>query len=196
MISSKGRFDQFHKNKHEDGAAMIVVVCVLMVVMIICLTLIVGAYQTMSTVNDGLGDVTSYQQAKSFSDVLKKRIICSDELVVPSSPDNLAAYIQQFAGDESNLFEPGTTTEIEGGPIQEFQAKNIGDGYSNLRLVLNKQRVRAGESLLFVTVMAEKDDKVVSSVTAGYRVLTSTTPDPMDSTKEIKKVKLAFRAYY
>ena len=53
MMSSKGRFDQFHKNKHEDGAAMIVVVCVLMVVMLLCLTLIVGAYQTMSTVNDG-----------------------------------------------------------------------------------------------------------------------------------------------
>ncbi len=195
-MSSKGRFDQFHKNKHEDGAAMIVVVCVLMVVMLLCLTLIVGAYQTMSTVNDGLGDVTNYQQAKSFSDVLKKRIVSTDEIVVPSSPSNLTEYIQQFAGNESNLFEPGTTTEIEGGPTEEYLAENIGSGYSNLRLVLNKKRVRAGESMLFVTVMAEKDKKVVSTVTAGYRVLTSTTTDPNDSTKQINKVKLAFRAYY
>ncbi len=175
---------------------MIVVVCVLMVVMLLCLTLIVGAYQTMSTVNDGLGDVTNYQQAKSFSDVLKKRIVSTDEIVVPSSPGNLTEYIQQFAGNESNLFEPGTTTEIEGGPTEEYLAEDIGDGYSNLRLVLNKKRVRAGESMLFVTVMAEKDKKVVSTVTAGYRVLTSTTTDPNDSTKQINKVKLAFRAYY
>ena len=63
---------KLHKN--EKGAAMIVVVCVLMVTMIICLTIIVGAYQTVATTNNGGRDVAYYQQALSFSELLKKKL--------------------------------------------------------------------------------------------------------------------------
>ena len=172
---------------------MIVVVCVLMVVMIICLTLIVGAYQTMSSVNDGLRDVSDYQQAKSFSDVLRKRIVCTSA-EVPSDGSSVVNYILKFAGDMTEF--DGNPQAAEEGLTKELFANVGSEGYDNLRIILNKKKVSTTKCTLFISVMTEtSDEKVMSMVKAGYDVDVFEETDPGDGSIK-KKMNVVFRAYY
>ena len=72
-MRKKGKKVQ-QKKRHNRGAAMIVVVCVMMVVTILSLTLLMSAYQMFATVNDEGKDELYYQQAMSFSEVLRARL--------------------------------------------------------------------------------------------------------------------------
>ncbi len=180
---------QLHRTWNENGAAMIVVVCVLMVVMILCLTIIVGAYQTMSSVNDGLRDVSDYQQAKSFSDVIKKKIVCTDA-AVPASVTDLLSFIYIFASD----FDDFVDDESENGPTTELLS-DYKEGFGNLRILLNKKKVSANQCTLFVNVMVEDGNgNIMTSVRSGYDVsVTEATDFEGNITQNISVI---FRAYY
>ena len=181
---------KMHKN--EDGAAMIVVVCVLMVVMLICLTMIVGAYQTMSSVNDGARDVSDYQQAMSFSEVIRKEITGEDIAFPAAAGTDFKSFILNFAGDTEN-FNDGENA-IPGGPTRELFADQSapnapGERYGDVRLILKKKQYDATNCTMFVTVIIEDCGRAMSTVTAGYDISVDkdATPVTMD---------IAFRSYY
>ena len=178
LCTKKGKF-QLHKGC--AGAAMIVVVCVLMVVMILCLTIVVGAYQTLSSVGDTRRDTEYYQQAMSFSEVLKDRII-GEGKDIPTSPHDLVEEIGWFATNDSLFGTPSAQVEE---PQKELIAQNTADGYAGLGIMMRKRKLSSNKVRLFLTTEILEDGIVRTDCTAGYDVqINGTTYD------------VAFHAYY
>ena len=169
---------------------MIVVVCVLMVMMILCLSMIAGAYQMMASVNDGLGDVTCYQQAMSFSEALKTQLVTGDtEIVIPAEGGGvtlgLKEYIQAFGAKTSDFSEEKTEVTCEL-TTSDTNGVSAGGGYGDVHLILKKVSLGSSNVRLFVTTVIEKDGQPMSSVIAGYDISLSGGGN----------MKVAFRAYY
>ena len=142
------------KLHREDnrGAAMIVVTCVLMVVSILALTLLVAAYQMFATVNDEGKDEYYYQQAMSFSEVLRTRLTADD---ADTSTDTLVAHISSFMKDDTKETEvlEGTATDM-----------NI------ITLTLDKTEAK---NFLVITVSSNMGSKVMANVKSKYKPRTS-----------------------
>ena len=182
----------------ERGAAMIVVVCVLMVTMIICLTLIVGAYQMFASVSDEGRDVSNYYQAMSFSELMKKKIECSNKPVpAVSGALTMEDYILAYAGADN--YTDGENA-IEGGPSVELMVNNMPTdmaGYGKLHMLIRKTKLSDTKCSMFITVMtmegadaAKPEGYDVSSVTAGYDVTLK------DDLVLGKTADIVFKGYY
>ncbi|MCR5339308.1 MAG: hypothetical protein K6E75_12210 [Lachnospiraceae bacterium] len=187
-MNIKYRRKQLHIN--NQGAAMIVVVCVLMVMMILCLSMIAGAYQMMASVNDGLGDVTCYQQAMTFSEVLKAQLVTGDtEIAIPAEGGGvtfgLKEYVQAFGAKTSDFSEEKKEVTCELTTADEHGI-SAGAGYGDVHLFLKKISLGSSNNRLFVTTVIEKDGQPMSSVIAGYDISLSGGGN----------MKVAFRAYY
>ncbi|MCR5418873.1 MAG: hypothetical protein K6E84_08150 [Lachnospiraceae bacterium] len=184
--------DLFRKkvNRKDSGAAMIVVVCILMVTMILCLTMVVGAYQMMASVNDTRRDTAVYQQAFSFSKAMIPRLEATDAEVPATS--GLLTEIADFATDP-DLF----VTDAEGNvsePVRSFTAKPSGDGiggenYDDIRLILRKTKLSDRKCNLYLTAQILDGDRVMSECTAGYLVKTRDDGGTL-------KYDLSFKAFY
>ena len=88
--------------KNNKGAAMIVVIMAMSVVMVLCLTLIVGAYQMFATVNDEGRDEFYNQQAVSLSEVIKSKVTADAGVDITNPATSLEYYISAFAADQDN----------------------------------------------------------------------------------------------
>ena len=149
---------------------MIVVVCVLMVTMILCLTIVVGAYQTLSSVGDTRRDTAAYHQALSFSEALKEEIVATGA-PVPTVPENdLKKAIVIFATDETLFGDGPTAVEEPSRTLRTDPLTPRDSHYSDLRLTLRKRKAGEGKCKLFIVTEVLEEERVVSSCTAGYDV--------------------------
>ena len=141
---------------HNRGAAMIVVVCVMAVVMILSLTLLMVAYQMLATVNDEGRDELYYQQAMSFSEVLRKRLESFSS--TGTSSDELVNHIDSFMSNDA-VGAPDTETLTADAPVE--------DGvYGAITLNLNK-KISYGN--LVITISVSDGDKMMSSCICKYK---------------------------
>ena len=183
------------KELHKDtsGAAMIVVVCVLMVVMIICLTMIVGAYQTLATVRDGRRDMLSYQQAYSLSEAIKQQLVTTGEKSVPGSTagGSVTDVIAVFAADDSAFGTESAPVEEPSKVLTQVSASADPSGgqLQDIELGLRKLRAGTDRCRLFVTVSIKEDQGYVANCVAGYEVTLSG-----DGTN--RKYQCVFKGYY
>ena len=146
-----------HRRKHNRGAAMIVVVCVMAVVMILALTLLMAAYQMLATVNDEGRDDHYYQQAVSFSEVVRARL--EKKSSVPAAgalTDQLTGHIDDFMKD--------TTKDKE---ILEADAPENGGAYGGITIVLDKP---VAKDKLVITISVDEDKKEMASCKCKYEV--------------------------
>ncbi len=175
---------------HNDnaGAAMIVVVCVLMIVMILCLTMVVGAYQTLSLVGNTGRDSAAYQQAYSFSEAMREQIETADEDFPSAPPTDLKELIADFATDDS-LYQTADGQQVEE-PQRALRADlSTAQGLSDLRLVLRKRKVSDEKCRLYLVTQVVEEDRLMSSCTAGYDV-------KLVGSGAEKKYDISFRGYY
>ena len=143
------------RNSRNRGAAMIVVVCVMAVIMILSLTLLMAAYQMLATVNDEGRDELYYQQAMSFSEVLKDRL--EEKSVSGSSTDSLVNHIDAFMENDN-----------EDAPKKETLVADAKGVYGGITLKLDKSAMFQGN--LVITISVSDDDKVMSSCICKYEV--------------------------
>lgn len=144
------------KRKHNQGAAMIVVVCVMAVVMILSLTLMMAAYQMLATVGDEGRDDHYYQQAVSFSEIIRTRLENKDQAVPAGTAlkDELTAHIYDFMKDDAKDKE-----------ILEADPPANGGAYGGITIVLDKTITKG---YIVITVSVDEDDKVMASCKAKY----------------------------
>lgn len=138
-------------NNSNRGAAMIVVVLVMTVVMILSITLLMAAYQVFATINDEGLDETYYQQAVSFSEMLKIKL----EANGTGASDDLVAHIDDFMKDDDK------TTEV-------LTASAPSAAYGAISLTLDK---KSSPDNLVVKVSVYEDDKVMSVCTSKYQAV-------------------------
>lgn len=143
------------QNSHNRGAAMIIVVCVMAVVMILSLTLLMAAYQMLATVNDEGRDELYYQQAMSFSEVLKNRL--EQKSLSGSSEDALVQHIDTFMEN----------TAVDA-PKKETLTADGSGMYGDITLVLDKSDLFQGD--LVITISVSDGEKVMSSCICKYDV--------------------------
>lgn len=148
----KKQASKFHK-LDDRGAAMIVVTCVMMIVSILALTLLMAAYQMFATVNDEGRDALNYQQAMSFSEVLKSRLVTAPDKRA-TLHDELVEHIDDFVKDTTEGYDK---TILEG--------KTTGD-VNDITLTLDKAEVKG---CLVITTTLYDGAKVVSTVRSKYK---------------------------
>ncbi len=137
-----------HDNR---GAAMIVVTCVMMIVSILCLTLVMAAYQMYSGVNDEGRDEMYYRQAVSFSEVLKNELTQTFE--DGDRPDSgLAAYVFNFLDSEQEVVTLVGQTSV--------------DNLCEMDIRLDKTESNGS---LVITVTCVDGDEVVAVCKSKYR---------------------------
>lgn len=180
---------------------MIVVVCVLMVTMIICLTIIVGAYQTVATTNNGGRDVAYYQQALSFSELLKKKLTGTQTFTGVDAAADLSDYLISYACDMSD-FQAIDGTEIpEPSPISiSAKTESLPGVYGNILLLVKKKKMSSTRVKLFITVNVGDGDVDDLTVTSDYNVLATVTAgydiSNIRTEGTDQKADVAFWAYY
>lgn len=158
------------RRSHNRGAAMIVVVCVMAVVMILSLTLLMAAYQMLATVNDEGRDELYYQQAMSFSEVLKERLKQKSQTGL--TDDDLVKHIDLFMTNNSATDPKKETLTAEGQGM-----------YGDITLVLDKSDLFQGD--LVITISVSDGEKVMSSCICKY-----------DVREESGKLTYTFLGYY
>ena len=144
------------KHNRNRGAAMIVVVCVMAVVMILSLTLLMAAYQMLATVNDEGRDEIYYQQAMSFSEVLRKRIEGYSSSGATS--DALVNHINDFMSNKA-VGAPDTETLSAAAPT-------AGGVYGAITLSLDRKISRG---YLVITISVADGDKTMASCVCKYK---------------------------
>ena len=152
------RNKDIQSNKNNRGAAMIVVVCVMAVVMILSLTLLMAAYQMLATVADEGRDELYYQQVMSFSQVLKDRLL--EKSATGSTTDELVKHIDEFV-----------TNEDEDAPTKETLtgSTSVTDGiYGEITLVLDKAISR--NSIVITISVSDDSKRVMSSCICKYEL--------------------------
>jgi hypothetical protein len=188
---SKQAFQKVHKD--TSGAAMIVVVCVLMVVMILCLTMIVGAYQTLATVQDGRRDMLTYQQALSLSEVLKSKLVTNGTIKdAPTNTTALEDAIIDFA-----LKETGYTVGADGVESASIVLSTSsvspdpsGGNLGLIEIALQKRKQGDARRRLFVTVsILEGTKNYVANCEAGYDL-------ELSGSASDRKYTCVFKGYY
>ena len=137
-------------SRDDRGAAMIVVTCVLMVVSVLCLTLVMAAYQMYSGANDEGRDEMYFRQTLSFSEVLKENLITSPS--DDASTSRLVNHINQFwdSTEEKEVLY-GTPTA----------------GLYELDIILDKTQ---SHGCIVITVNCVEDGEVVASCKSKYKV--------------------------
>lgn len=146
-----------HFKRKNRGAAMIVVVCVMAVVMILSLTLIMAAYQMLATVSDEGRDEMYYQQAMSFSEVLKDRL--EEYSSTGTTGDGLVSHINQFVSDEDT--EAATKETITG------KQSVSGSVYGDITIILDKGISRGN---LLITISVSDGEKTMAKCICKYIV--------------------------
>ncbi|MCR5626835.1 MAG: hypothetical protein K6F99_05915, partial [Lachnospiraceae bacterium] len=108
--------DKLIKNyiKEERGAAMIVVLCVMAIVLALCLSILLAVYQMMASVNDEARDDVYYHQALSASIALQNRLE-KESQAMPTSISSIEDYIFYFMANNDTYPTPYEVTfEQEG----------------------------------------------------------------------------------
>jgi hypothetical protein len=159
-------------NKHnEDGAAMLVVTCVMAVISILCLSILLAGYQMYATVSDETADERYYQQALSFSKVLEDRLTGDrDDIDSGTVEDFIFDYMND---DEDYPFddEDGVTLKITSTQTGDSSA------YGTININLTKEEESPGsgnmwadskKSYLYVKVDVLAGDEVKATVSAKY----------------------------
>ena len=141
-------------NKKNCGAAMIVVVCVMAVVMILSLTLLMAVYQMLATVSDEGRDELYYQQAMSFSKVLTQRL---ENKTNGDSSDELVNHIDEFMSGADYKDVDKETLKAD--------APTDGGVYGGITLVLDKKSSRGN---LVVTISIDDGEKTMASCTCKF----------------------------
>lgn len=167
----------FNKRKSNDsGAAMLVVTCVMAVISILCLSILLAAYQMYATVSDEGADETYYRQAISFSEVLKDRLVKDRNL--PGNKleeDSVEEFIYTYMYDDENY----TYDDTDGESIKATSVSGTHkDDYGTINITLNKQSVTTDdkknswsdskESYLIVTVDVLKGDEIKATSTMKF----------------------------
>ena len=133
------------------------------VVMILSLTLIMAAYQMFATVNDEGGDELYYQQAMSFSEVLRSRL--EKNTVVAADigmTDELTGHIDAFMEDAAGT---GKT-----GEILKASAPESGGAYGGITLVMERQAAGFSRNYLVLTISVDDGDRTMASCKCKYAV--------------------------
>ncbi len=141
----------------NDGAAMIVVVCIMAVVMILSVTILMTTYQMMATVADEGRDEMYDLQASSFCAVLQKEL--ESFSLSGTTTNELVQYIDAFMANEN-----------EGAPLKETltaAAPVTGGVYGGITLVLDKQVSRGN---LVIVVSVDDGHRTMASTTCKYEV--------------------------
>ncbi|MCR4717939.1 MAG: hypothetical protein K5656_12255 [Lachnospiraceae bacterium] len=153
---------------NEDGAAMLVVTCVMAIISILCLSLLLASYQMYATVNDEGRDEIYYRQAMSFSEVLKARLI-KDRTLPGNKLDegSVEEFIYSFMQDDENYTYENTAGETI--KATNVSGKNA-DKYGTININLKKQSITTDdkknewsdskESYLIVTIEVLADGEV------------------------------------
>lgn len=155
-MSKLKKYSQLHKGNNK-GAAMIVVVCVMAIVMILSLTLVMSVYQMLATVSDEGRDELYYQQAMSFSEVLRNRLTkrSSDG----TSSDKLVQHIDSFMFNDNP--DAATKETLKG------TCDGSGGVYGDVVLVLDKDTSKGN---LLITISVYEDDMVMAKCISKYIV--------------------------
>jgi len=164
-------------NNSDRGAAMIVVILTMTVVMIVCLVLIVGAYQMFATVNDEGRDEKYYQQAISFSETLRVKLTTDEGIDTAGAEEGVLVYISSLASDTDSEHLTETLN---------FSGE---DGYDDIRLILTREKITATGCDLVIKADILDGNTVMASCTAKYKVSVS-------ASAEGKLCKYVFYAYY
>lgn len=159
-IDVKSKAMTSRMGKSNRGAAMIVVVCVMAVVMILSLTLLMAAYQMLATVGDEGRDDHYYQQAVSFSEVVRARLERKLETTSAGGglTDELTGHIDDFMKDDTKDKE-----------ILEADAPASGGAYGGITIVLDKS-ISSNNGKLLITISVNEGDKVMASCKSKYEV--------------------------
>ncbi|MBQ8085310.1 MAG: hypothetical protein IJ232_04305 [Lachnospiraceae bacterium] len=153
--SKYGQLNKVKKKKSNRGAAMIVVVCVMAVTMILSLTLLMSAYQMLATVNDEGRDELYYQQAMSFSEVLRTRLEGKGMSGVSSDP--LVAHIDSFMSNSD-----------ADAPDKEYLSAGANGVYGAIDMTLDRNQVFRGD--LVITISVSDGDHTMASCVCRYAV--------------------------
>ncbi|MCR4904059.1 MAG: hypothetical protein K6A23_14470 [Butyrivibrio sp.] len=89
----------------EKGAAMIVVLCVMAIVLAVCLSLLLAVYQMFATVNDEAKDDIYYHQALSGSMAIQAELE-KEAQAMPRSVSTIQDYIFYFMANTTNFPAP------------------------------------------------------------------------------------------
>ncbi len=162
--------------QREDGAAMIVVTCVMAVISILCLSVLLASYQMYATVNDEGLDEIYYRQAMSFSEVLKDRLM-KDRTSSGNALEegSVEEYIYTFMHDDENF----TYDDADGETIKVTNVKGAHSGdFGDIRINLKKKSVTTDdkkntwsdskESYLIVTVDVMKGSDIRATTTMKF----------------------------
>ena len=144
-----------HNKMNNRGAAMIVVVCVMAVVMILSLTLLMAAYQMLATVSDEGRDELYYQQAMSFSKVLQKRL----EDRPAGISDDLVDHIDDFMS--ADMYKDVDKEKLTA------DAPTSGGAYGGITLLLDKV---SSHGNLVVTITVDNGKKAMASCKCKFEV--------------------------
>ena len=123
--------------------------------MILSLTLLMAAYQMLATVNDEGRDELYYQQAMSFSEVLRDRLEAKS--VSGTSTDALVNHIDAFMENDA-----------EDAPKKETLVADAQGVYGGITLNLDRSDMFQGN--LVITISVSDDDKVMSSCICKYEI--------------------------
>ncbi len=157
--------------RNEDGAAMLVVTCVMAVISILCLSILLAGYQMYATVSDEVADERYYQQALSFSKVLEDRLTGDrDDIDSGTVEDFIFDYMND---DEDYPFddEDGVTLKITSTQAGDSSA------YGTININLTKEEESQGtgnkwadskKSFLYVKVDVLADDEVKATISTKY----------------------------
>ena len=156
------RFNLSSKMNKDKGAAMIVVIMAMSVVMVLCLTLIVGAYQMFATVNDEGRDEFYNQQAVSLSEVIKAKLTDAAGVDITTPDGSLEDYMSVFAADQDNTH----VTKVLQAPGD--------DNYYGAKITLNRERISGNGCDMIVKIeILESNGDVMAVSTTKYQVKVS-----------------------
>lgn len=160
----------------EDGAAMIIVLCVMAIVLAVCLSLLLAAYQMFASVNDSAKDDIYYHQAMSCSMEIQAQLEDTSDGVSRTKPTTISDmrdYIYSFMANTTTFPCPRKVTFN-----QTSKTGTNAASYGNATITLEKMDNSTSNwgddfnCYLYITVkMMDDTESLVSTVTSKYNVI-------------------------
>ncbi len=160
----------------EDGAAMIIVLCVMAIVLAVCLSLLLAAYQMFASVNDSAKDDIYYHQAMSCSMEIQAQLEDTSDGVSRTKPTTISDmrdYIYYFMANTTIFPCPRKVTFN-----QTSKSGTNAASYGNATITLEKMDNSPGKwgddfnCYFYITVkMTDDTESLVSTVTSKYNVI-------------------------
>ncbi len=184
----------------EDGAAMIIVLCVMAIVLAVCLSLLLAVYQLFGTVNDDAKDDIYYHQALSGSIAIQD-MLEEESKAMPATVSSLEDFIFYFMANTTSYPAPYSVT-LEQTSKTETNAESFGDASIDIEKIDNGSGTWGDDynCYCYITLkVSDESGEKVSTVTSKYLVTcdnadyTYTATVTGDDGSEVENVTYEYR---